>query len=45
MIWWMDAYRDGKRTKEAQLQVKAISSHKYASHCHVPESVVRLFDK
>ena len=28
MIRWMDAYRDGKGTKEAQIQVKKFSSRK-----------------
>ena len=44
MIQWMDAYSEGKGTKEAQLQVKAFSSHKYSSHHRVPETVARLFD-
>ena len=32
MIRWMDAYRDGKGTKEAQIQVKKFGSHKQSSH-------------
>ena len=27
MIWWMEAYRDGKSTKDAQFDVKKNGSH------------------
>ena len=33
MIHWMDAYREGKGTKEAQIHVKKFGSHKQSSHC------------
>jgi len=33
MIWWMEAYRDGKSAKDAQFDVKKYGSHKYTSHC------------
>jgi len=36
---WMDAYREGLGTREAQLKVKAFSSTKYKSHRRVCESV------
>jgi hypothetical protein len=45
MICWMEAYREGKSAKEAQLQEKKLSSRKYTSHCRVPETVARLFDQ
>jgi hypothetical protein len=45
MIRWMEAYRLGLEAKEAQTQVKAFSSKKYASHRRVPETVARLFDE
>jgi hypothetical protein len=32
MIYWMEAHREGKSAKEAQLQVKKFSSCKYTSH-------------
>ena len=44
MICWMDAYREGKGTKEAQIQVKKFGSHKQSSHCQVPETVACVFD-
>ena len=44
VIQWMDAYRDGMGTKEAQIQVKKFSSHKQSSHCWVYEIVVHMFD-
>ena len=45
MIQWMDAYREGKGTKEAQQQVKDFSSCKYTSHHCIPETVAQVFDK
>jgi hypothetical protein len=44
MIRWMDAYRDGKGTKEAQIQVKKFGSRKQTSHRRVYETVARAFD-
>ena len=44
MIRWMNAYRDGKGTKEAQIQVKKFGSRKQNSHCRVNETVARAFD-
>jgi len=44
MIRWMDAYRDGKGTKEAQIQIKKFGSCKQSSHCRVYETVARVFD-
>ncbi|KAG2755700.1 hypothetical protein P692DRAFT_20717258 [Suillus brevipes Sb2] len=41
---WIEAYRSGLPTKEAQLQVRQFSSTKYKSHRHIPETVARLFD-
>ena len=41
---WMDAYRSGLETKEAQVQVQKFSSTKYKSHRRVPESVAQHFD-
>ncbi|KAJ7604875.1 hypothetical protein DFH06DRAFT_1020554 [Mycena polygramma] len=42
---WMDAYRSGMETQEAQLQVRAFSSKKYKSHRRIPEGVARAFDQ
>ena len=44
MIRWMDAYREGKGTKEAQIQVKKSGSRKQMSHHRVYETVARAFD-
>ena len=44
MIRWMDAYRAGKGTKEAQIQVKRFGTCKQTSHRRVYESVARVFD-
>ena len=44
MIWWMDAYWEGKGTKEAQIQVKKFGSHKQSPHCRVYETVGCVFD-
>jgi hypothetical protein len=41
---WIEAYRSGLLTKEAQLQVRQFSSTKYKSHRRIPETVARLFD-
>jgi hypothetical protein len=45
MFRWMDAYRAGMGTTDAQKQVKKFSSTKYKSHRHVPETVARTFDQ
>ena len=39
MIRWMEAYRNGKSTKNAQFDVKKFGSHKYISHHKAIESV------
>ena len=44
MIQWMEAYRDGRGTKEAQIQVKKFGSCKQTSHRRVYETVARAFD-
>jgi hypothetical protein len=41
---WMEAYRTGLETKDAQFQVKQFSSTKYKSHRRVPETVACTFD-
>ena len=41
---WMDAYKEGLSTLDAQLKVKTFSSTKYRSHCRVPETVASVFD-
>jgi hypothetical protein len=45
MIQWMDAYREGKGTKEAQIQVNKFSSCVQSSHCRILETVAQVFDK
>lgn len=45
MFRWMDAYRAGMGTTDAQKQVKKFSSTKYKSHRRVPETVARTFDQ
>jgi hypothetical protein len=42
---WMEAYRSGLSTTDAQIQVKNYSSKKYKSHRRVPETVARAFDR
>lgn len=37
VLRWMDAYRSGLSTKDAQVQVKQFSSTKYKSHRRVPD--------
>ena len=44
MIRWINAYREGKGTKEAQIQVKKFGSCKQSSHRQVYETVARVFD-
>lgn len=41
---WMEAYRSGLSTKDAQMRVKQFSSTKYKSHRRVPEMLARTFD-
>jgi hypothetical protein len=41
---WVDAYRAGLGSVEAQSQVKKFSSKKYKSHRRIPENVATLFD-
>ena len=45
MIRWMEAYRDGKSTKDAQFDVKKYGSRRYTSHRRVLESVAQRFDE
>ena len=44
MLRWVDAYKDGLSSKDAQMRVRAFSSRKYASHRCVPETVAASFD-
>ncbi|KAG2744188.1 hypothetical protein P692DRAFT_20745280 [Suillus brevipes Sb2] len=44
MFRWMEAYRSGLTTRDAQLRVKQFSSARYKSHRRVPETVARVFD-
>jgi hypothetical protein len=44
MYRWMDAYRAGLGTSDAQIQVRKFSSTKYKSHRRIPEGVARAFD-
>jgi hypothetical protein len=44
MYRWMDAYREGLGTSEAQIQVRKFSSTKYKSHRRIPEAVACIFD-
>jgi hypothetical protein len=41
---WMDAYRQGLDTQDAQAKVKAFCSTKYKSHRRIPETLARTFD-
>ncbi|KAJ7939983.1 hypothetical protein B0H13DRAFT_1514715, partial [Mycena leptocephala] len=41
MVQWMNVYRTGLKTKDAQLQVQKFSSTKYKSHQCIPEQVAR----
>jgi hypothetical protein len=40
----LTAYREGKGTKEAQVQVKRYGSHKQTSHRRVYKMVARAFN-
>jgi transposase-like protein len=44
MYRWMDAYRGGMGTTDAQKQVKQFSSKKYKSHRRILENVTCTFD-
>jgi len=44
MFQWIEAYRSGLRTWEAQVQVRNFSSTKYKSHRCIPEDVASAFD-
>jgi hypothetical protein len=44
MYRWMEAYRSGLGTSEAQLQVKQFGSRKYKSHRCIPDMVARALD-
>ncbi|KIM63514.1 hypothetical protein SCLCIDRAFT_117061 [Scleroderma citrinum Foug A] len=44
MFRWMEAYRSGLDTRNAQLQVKQFSSRHYKSHRKVPEGLASTFD-
>lgn len=44
LFCWMNAYREGLGSVEAQLQVKTFSSKKYTSHRRVPNNIATLFD-
>ena len=37
MFRWMDAYKEGKGTKEAHIQVKKFGTYKQKSHWQVGE--------
>ncbi|KAF8055963.1 hypothetical protein FPV67DRAFT_1384425, partial [Lyophyllum atratum] len=41
---WMDAYREGLGTQDAQVKVKQFSSTRYKSHRRIPETVAQAFD-
>jgi hypothetical protein len=45
MFRWMDAYRAGMSTQDAQLQVRRSSSKQYKSHRCVYETVAWAFDQ
>ncbi|KAJ7848788.1 hypothetical protein B0H13DRAFT_1645401 [Mycena leptocephala] len=45
MVRWMDVYRAGLETQDAQLQGQKFSSAKYKSHRRIPEQVARVFDQ
>ncbi|KAG1785571.1 uncharacterized protein HD556DRAFT_1249608, partial [Suillus plorans] len=44
MYRWMEAYRSGLGTKDAQIQVRKFSSTMYKSHRHIPDAVASTFD-
>ncbi|KAG2103655.1 hypothetical protein BD769DRAFT_1367310, partial [Suillus cothurnatus] len=44
MYRWMEAYRSGLGTKDAQLQVCKFSSTTYKSHRRIPDGVASAFD-
>lgn len=44
MIRWMDAYRSGMETQDAQLHVRNFGSKEYKSHRRIPERVAQAYD-
>lgn len=44
MYQWMEAYREGLQTQDAQFRAWQFSSAKYKSHRRVPERVAQAFD-
>jgi hypothetical protein len=44
MYRWIEAYRSGLETRDAQALVRKFSSTKYKSHRRIPEAVARAFD-
>jgi hypothetical protein len=44
MYRWMEAYRSGLGTADAQARIKKFSSTKYKSHRRIPEAVAHAFD-
>ena len=44
MYRWIEAYKSGLRTRDAQALVRKFSSTKYKSHRRIPEAVARAFD-
>ncbi|KAJ7704622.1 hypothetical protein B0H16DRAFT_1346781, partial [Mycena metata] len=45
MVRWIDTYRNGMETQEAQLHVRNFGSKEYKSHRRIPEGVARAFDQ
>ncbi|KAF8229279.1 hypothetical protein L208DRAFT_1287162, partial [Tricholoma matsutake] len=45
MIRWMDGYRSGLSTMDAQFQVKHFSSKAYNLHRCMRETLARMFDQ
>ena len=44
MYRWMEAYRAGLPTSDAQHKVKEFSSAKYTSHRRIPEALAQAMD-
>ncbi|KAJ7850671.1 hypothetical protein B0H14DRAFT_2236673, partial [Mycena olivaceomarginata] len=44
MYRWMDAYRAGMRTQDAQLHVRKFGSRRYESHRRVFDRDAQAFD-
>ncbi|KAJ7607101.1 hypothetical protein DFH06DRAFT_1275273 [Mycena polygramma] len=45
MYRWMDAYREGMGTQDAQLHVRKFGSRQYTSHRRIPDRVAAAFDQ